>query len=305
MPLGINPLVDFAFKMTFGTPENCACLIDLLNATLRLKEPIVEVTLDNPFNPKDFQEDKLSLLDVKAIDGTGAIYDVEVQLTGYRGLRQRMVFYGCELYAGQLKAGQEYHTVNPVYTVWLIDGILWPDAAKVHHVFRLTDADSGRVLEDALEIHTLELGRYNVRESELASASLLDCWLFWLLHAPEYDPGSMAKLLPHAAIRQATETLTRIAQITENKTMYDARAKFLRDQKWERDAMFQDGKMEGEIKGKAEGKAEGKIEGEIRLVRILQGLAGVPVAEEQDLRVFKLEELQAMTNDLQVKLRGR
>ena len=52
MPLGINPLVDFAFKMIFGTPENRDCLINLLNATLRPKEPIVEVTLDNPFNPK-------------------------------------------------------------------------------------------------------------------------------------------------------------------------------------------------------------------------------------------------------------
>ena len=293
MPLGINPLVDFAFKMTFGRPENRTSLINLLNATLRLKEPIVEVTLDNPFNPQDFQEDKLSLLDVKAIDRTGAIYDVEVQLAAYRGLRQRMVFYGCELYAGQLKAGQEYHTVNPVYTIWLIGGILWPDAAKVHHVFRLTDADSGRVLEGTIEIHTLELGRYNIPESELGSASPLDCWLFWLLHAPEYEPAALADLLPQPAIRQATETLARIAQITENKTMYDARARFLRDQKWEQDAMFQDG------------KEEGKIEGEIRLVRILQGLAGVSVTDAQELRAFTLDQLQAMTADLQEQLRSR
>ena len=115
MPLGIDPLVDFAFKMTFGTPENRACLIHLLNATLRPKEPIVEVILDNPFNPKDFQEDKLSLLDIKAVDRTGAIYDVEVQLTTYRGLRQRMVFYGCELYAGQLKAGK--NTIRSIRSI--------------------------------------------------------------------------------------------------------------------------------------------------------------------------------------------
>ena len=89
MPLGIDPLNDFAFKKTFGTPENRACLIHLLNATLRLKEPIVEVALDNPFNPKDFQEDKLSLLDIKAIDRTGAIYDVEVQLDDLPGPGQR------------------------------------------------------------------------------------------------------------------------------------------------------------------------------------------------------------------------
>ena len=104
------------------------CLISLLNAILRPKEPIVEVTLENPFNLQDFQDDKLSVLDIKAVDRTGAIYDVEMQLTTYEGLVKRMVFYGCELYAGQVKSGEEYETVNPVYTIWLINGILWPDA---------------------------------------------------------------------------------------------------------------------------------------------------------------------------------
>ena len=108
MPLGIRPINDFAFKKIFGTPENRPCLISLLTAILRLKEPIVDVTIDNPFNLQDFQDDKLSQLDIKAIDRTGAIYNVEVQLTTYEGLVQRMVFYGCELYAGQLKSGDEY-----------------------------------------------------------------------------------------------------------------------------------------------------------------------------------------------------
>ena len=63
---------------------------------------------------------------------------------GSQGLVQRMVFYGCELYAGQLKSGDEYENVNPVYTIWRINGILWPDAAAVHHAFRLTDKESGR-----------------------------------------------------------------------------------------------------------------------------------------------------------------
>ncbi len=219
MPLGIRPIVDFAFKKTFGTPENRDCLISLLNAVLRPKEPIVNVTLDNPFNPKDFQEDKLSQLDIKAINRTGAIYNVEVQLTTYEGLVQRFVFYGCELYAGQVKSGEDYETVNPVYTIWLINGVLWPDATRVHHAFRLTDRESGRVLEETLEIHTLELARYNVTESELRSAGELDCWLFWLLHAHEYEPAALAELLPQPAIWQATETLFRIAQVTEDKAM--------------------------------------------------------------------------------------
>jgi predicted transposase/invertase (TIGR01784 family) len=289
MPLGIRPINDFAFKKTFGSSENRIPLISLLNAILDPVSPIVDVTVVNPYNLQDFSDDKLSILDIKAVDRTGAIYDVEIQLTTYEGLVQRMVFYGCELYAGQLKSREDYDTANPVYTIWLITGILWPDATRVHHAFRLTDKESGPVLEETLEIHTLELARYNLQELELRSASELDCWLFWLLHAHEYEPEALAKLLPQPAIRQATETLTRIAQVTEDKAMYDAREKAIRDRKWELNAAFR----------------EGEIKVRIETIQMLQGLLRVPVAQEPELRTLTLEQLQAMTSDLQEQLRNR
>ena len=108
----------------------------------------------------------------------------------------------------------------------------------------------GAVLEDSLQIHTLELVRYNIAQSELGSASELDCWLFWLLHAHQYEPEELRKLLPQPAIRQATETLTRIAEITEDKAMYDAREIALRDRKWEKSATFREGERKGRIEGR-------------------------------------------------------
>ena len=143
----------------------------------------------------------------------------------------------------------------------------------------------------------LELGRYNLRESELRSASLLDCWLYWLLHAHEYEPAALLELLPRLAIRQATETLARIAQISEDKAMYDAREKAIRDRKWELNGAFREGQREGEIRG--------KIEGKIETIQTLQGILRVPVSEEQELRTLTLEQLQALTSSLQEKLRNR
>ena len=149
----------------------------------------------------------------------------DAELAIFEGLVQRIVFYGCELYAGQLKRGDNYAGLHPVYSICLLNGVLWPDASHVHHAFRLADAESGRVLQGTLEIHTIELGRYNLTDAELSSASTLDCWLFWLLHAHEYEPAVPLELLPQPAIRQATETIVRIAQISEDKAMYDAREK--------------------------------------------------------------------------------
>src|SRR5208282_3499839 len=118
----------------------------------------------------------------------------------FEGLVARIVFYGCELYAAQLKAGGDYADLHPVYSICLVDGVLWQDAVEVHHAFQLADRKSGRVLHGTLEIHTLELGRYNLQEPELRSAGMLDCWLFWFLHAHEYEPEALLTLFPQQAI---------------------------------------------------------------------------------------------------------
>jgi len=301
MPLGIRPTNDFAFKRTFGTPENRVALISLLNAILDPTSAIVEVTLLNPYNLQDFKDDKLSILDVKAVDQSGTIYDIEMQLTIFEGLVERIVFYGCELYADQLKKGDDYTNAHPVFSICLVNGILWKDARKVHHAFRLTDTESGRVLQETVEIHTLELGRYNLRESDLKTANMLDCWLYWFLHAHEYEADALLKLLPQQPIRQATQTIASIAQVTEDKTMYDAREKAIRDYQWAMNSARREGLNEGKIQGEIKGEIKVRIE----TIQMLQGLGCVPVSAEQDLRMLTLGQLQSLTSDLREKLRSR
>ena len=60
-----------------------------------------------PFKPQDFQDDKLSVLDIKAVDRTGVVYDVEMQLTTYEGLVQRIVYYGCRALRRPAQGGRE------------------------------------------------------------------------------------------------------------------------------------------------------------------------------------------------------
>ena len=317
MRIGIRPTNDFAFKKTFGSPENKLALISLLNAILGLPKPIIDVTIENPYSLQDFKEDKLSILDIKAIDQAGAIYDVEMQLSIFNGLIQRIVFYGCEIYTDQLRSGDDYSLLKPAYSICLLDGVLWHDSKKVHHAFRFTDQESGRTLNETLEIHTIELGRYHLQEKDLAKASLLECWIYWLLHAHEYEPEELLKLFPQEAIRQATLTIAQIAQITEDKAMYDSREKAIRDRQWELNASRKEGLLEGEIKGeikgkiegkiegKLEGKIEGKIEGEIKTIRVLQEILQIPLGTESDFEGKSLEDLQNLTADLQEQIRRR
>jgi len=48
MPLGIDPKVDFAFKLVFGSPDHTRVTIHFLNAVLNLPQPITEVEILNP-----------------------------------------------------------------------------------------------------------------------------------------------------------------------------------------------------------------------------------------------------------------
>ena len=70
-------------------------LVHFLNAVLvdDLASPITEAEILNPYNDKEFLDDKLSVVDVKAKDGEGRLYQIEIQLLAYRHLPERMVLH--------------------------------------------------------------------------------------------------------------------------------------------------------------------------------------------------------------------
>jgi len=62
----ISPRIDIAFKKIFGVEENKDLLISLINSIVSNDDQVADVTLLNPYNPKNFKQDKLSILDIKA-----------------------------------------------------------------------------------------------------------------------------------------------------------------------------------------------------------------------------------------------
>jgi flagellar biosynthesis/type III secretory pathway protein FliH len=170
------------------------------------------------------------------------------------------------------------------------------------------------LLGETLEIHTLELGWYNLQESELGTASLLDRWLYWLLHAHQYDAKELGSLFPQPEFQKATDSIDRIAKKTEDKAMYDTREKAIRDQQWILNAARREGLEEGEIKGREEGREEGEIkgreegreEGELfGKIRMLQNLLSLPQSTDQELHPRSRTELEMLATELQAQLRKR
>ena len=71
MAIGIDPTVDYAFKLLLGSPEHPTITLHFLNAILGNEIQINSVEIINPILGKEDDADKLSILDVAARDSAG------------------------------------------------------------------------------------------------------------------------------------------------------------------------------------------------------------------------------------------
>ena len=294
MLLGIKPTVDFVFKKVFGSPENIPVLIGLLNAILKLAHPIVHVELLNPFSYQEFGDDKLVVLDIRARDSVGRWLNIEMQVTVFAGLLQRLVYYACTMYVDQLEPGQSYTDLRSAISICLLNKKLFRDDAIPHYRFRLADPEHDMEVSDSIEVHTVELTKYNLQEETISAAPAIEQWAFFFLFADGYEPERLRALLPGVEFQRAISVVEAIAAKTEDRIMYDQRLKAQRDYQWGMDSARQEGRQEGLEKGESVGK-----------IQILQQLLGEESSSPASLRERTNSELSTMLADLQQRLRSR
>ena len=223
----IDPKIDCVFKALLGAEENRRLLIHFLNAVLgaALPAPIRSVDILNPYNDREFVDDKLSVVDVKARDEAGQLYQVEIQLLSYAELPARMLYTWADLYSVQLGSGQDYATLRPTYAIWLLaEDLLREDAAYVHR-FRLRD-DSGRLLLDHGGIWLLELNKFAAERVETEEQR----WLKFFREGQRLDEANLPAWMQTDEMRQAMSTLNAFSEKERAYHAYQARQNYLREQ---------------------------------------------------------------------------
>src|SRR6056297_759067 len=159
MVLGIDPKVDIAFKRIFGRTEGRNLTISLVNAVLQPQagHQVVELEILDPYNHQERLDDKLTVLDVKARDETGRLFNVEMQMNLVPSLAERLLYYWAELYSRQLVAGQRFEALRAKISICFLNDVMFSGREKCHSMFRLLDPDHRLRLTPHLEIHLLEL----------------------------------------------------------------------------------------------------------------------------------------------------
>jgi predicted transposase/invertase (TIGR01784 family) len=253
-------LNDFVFKYAFGREKNEHLLICLLNALLKLesRDKIETLQILNPFNLKEFADSKLSIVDVKAVDGWNRRYNIEVQVNPQSFFIPRALYYLGKLYCEQIGEGQPFSHLQKATGISILEFTIFPHTAELQNVFRFRNLRSGEDLTEALELHFIELPKFDKEKPRLLH-SPFERWLHVLKFGALYPAGEKlpAELKREEGIPMALEELRKVNADREMRQLIEAREKARHDEA----TRFAEAELRGKVLGLAEGIEKGRREG--------------------------------------------
>lgn len=276
----IDPRIDYAFKRLFAVERNSDILIDFLNSVLlpSSERQIIAVEILNPFNPKESDDEKLSIVDIKVRDQAGRIYVVEMQMLVFRDLPQRILFYWASAYREQLSPGEPYSNLRPTIVIAVLNENLFPLTTGHHTRFKLESNESGIGFTDDLEIHTIELPKFTREIGELNTS--LDRWSYFLLNAATLDSERIPVQLAVPAIAHAIQELVMISQNELERQQYLSHQLAVMDQQ----ARMRDSHLRGLWSG---------------TIQTCQRILRKPVTAAEDLARMPFDDLRQLAEELE------
>ena len=230
----INPRVDLAFKKIFGTEGNKDLLISLINSIVGEEDQVVDITLLNPYNQKNFKNDKLSILDIKAEGSDGKKFNIEIQITDEADYDKRALYYWAKLYGDQLKESEDYSKLEKVIGIHILNFTSIPKSEKYHNTFSITEKETGLHYFKQLELHTIELKKFTDqlgKEFEDIGSKIqtsLDLWSAFLTRNDLLSTAKISQALDAAPIKKAIEVLNVMNFTKEEREAYEDHLKWLR-----------------------------------------------------------------------------
>jgi len=215
----INPTVDCVFKAILGSEENKNLLIHFLNAVLEPASKIKEIVLNNPYNEREFVGDKLTVVDVKALDENKCHYQIEIQLVLHAAISARMLYTWSSLYHSQISKGDHFSELKPVISIWILNESLFDNVKDFHLPFVLYNQKNKLVLSDDIEIHLLQLQKWQSPQIETEK----ERWIYLFKEGKNVDVDTPPEVLHTDEMRQAMEVLNRFSENQDDYLLYQSR----------------------------------------------------------------------------------
>lgn len=285
----ISPQVDIAFKKIFGVEENKDLLISLVNSIVGEEDQVVDVTIINPYNAKNFKNDKLSILDIKAKGADGKRYNIEIQISDEADYDKRALYYWGKLYTEQLKSTQGYSTLSKAIGIHILNFTSIPELKAYHNVFHITEKESGFRYFKNLELHTIELKKFspdiNADLSDIVAMvkNSLDVWAAFLTRNDLLNVNDLPPELDDPALKKAIGVLEVMNFGPGERELYEDHLKWM---------MIEASTLK---KAEEKGEAKGREEAEINMTRKMLK-SGYTIEAISDITGLSATKIKSLTD---------
>ena len=279
-----SPKIDVVFQKIFSSEENKDLLLSLLNAVLNRKHPLTTITVKNPYNFAEYINSKRSIVDIKAEDDKGTIYDIEMQVGEIGMYGKRALYYLSKLYTDQIERGEDYESLNKVIGIHLLDFPYFPGDRYLRHLM-LMDVDSKEVCErfDYQELYLIEMPKMTKDYDHLTT--LLDRWISFLNRSHELNISSLPpEIAEEKTIVKAIEKLEVMNFSEKERRIYNLERKAFMDSKAEWRTALEKGEKRGEKIGIEKGR-------QIAFQESLQRLINHGMSEKDAKKILNISAL--------------
>ena len=216
------PTVDVCFK---GLMYNPKVRKGFIAALLGADPAAVRETVLLPTALRqEYPDEKLGILDVRALMEDGAQINMEMQAYPFGQWDARSLFYLSKMYTEQIGRGDPYTKLKKCIHVSILDFIRFADDKKCHRIISLCDEQTGKKYTDLLEMQILELKKL---PEELQSDDEVIRWMRFLAGKNRKELEDMAGTSEY--IEEAYRELERMSADERARLEYEARQKAIRD----------------------------------------------------------------------------
>ena len=254
----LDPKADLTFKKIFG--EHPDLVMSLLNALLPLDEG-KEIT-HIEYLPTELMPDqpwrKNSIVDVRCKDNEGRQFIVEIQMEWSRAFTRRVLFNASKAYVRQLGMSIDYHLLQPVYSLSLVNDVFEPDMDEFYHYYRLVHEEHTNKVIDGLNLIFVELPKF--KPQTISEKKMMVLWLRFLTEISERTRVVPNEFLENPEVKRAVEIVEESAYSDGEMYAYDKFWDTIRVERtleYDREQKAKQMYADGMEKGRAEGIEKG------------------------------------------------
>ena len=287
---------DYAFKKVFGSIDSKDILISFLNALIYTESEIKikDVTIVDPYNIPMIKGVKDTFVDVKAVLDNDTTVIIEMQILNHKGFEKRVLYNAAKNYSIQLNKNDDYHLLNPVIALSIVDFNMFEDTDSVISRFKLIEKERFINYNDDIELIFIELPKFKSSLEELQN--IKDEWIYFVKNAGslEYIPNNF-----NETIQVALETINEANMSKDELEAQHKRKEFISIQKLAVLKADEDGFEKGMEKGIEKGMEKGIEKGEYdKSIQIAKNLLDILDDETIALKIgLSVEEIKKLRDN--------